>query len=81
MKKTPLLNMNQLMDINKVNILATCSGQACDFTITLHPPLLNQRTQPEETGQVCALKSNAQNVEKLHTEINNTNLVKQLSNW
>jgi len=48
MKNHPLLNMKQLMDINTVNILATCSGQACDFTVTLHPPLLNQRTQPEE---------------------------------
>lgn len=48
-EKTPLLNMNQLMDINTVNILVTCSGQASDFTVTLHPPLLNKITQPEET--------------------------------
>jgi hypothetical protein len=49
MKNHPLPNMKQLMDINTVYILATCSGQARDFTVILHPPLLNQRTQPEET--------------------------------
>jgi hypothetical protein len=49
MKNHPLLNMKQLMDTNTVNILVTCSGQACDFTVILHSPLLNQRTQPEET--------------------------------